>query len=498
MKTILYIPLDERPCNRILPVRQFSPVNISEITILTPPLEFLSRKKKEAPYELLWKWLRENLKSCYQAVISIDMLIYGGLLPSRIHHLDELELNRRFTRLEILLKNITIPVSVFDLIMRTPQYNSSDEEPDYWENWGKRIYKRSTYVHKKKLHILNDNEVHEFRILENEIPEEFILDYERRRKLNLNITGRIIELYNKGIIDHLIIPQDDSSEFGYTATDRELIRNIEPLLISYPGADEVGCTLLCRSALTIAKEPAKKKVFILYDDKDNRRRKPNYEGMSLEESLMLQIQSCGAEAVIDQKDADLILAVQTVDKEQKEAWEQHTRLRDIEILKFFIHSISTFLESGKSVALADVRYSNGGDFTLAQTLIEQNTFFHLTAYGAWNTSGNTIGSVLSRGLIEINWPHEETRLKNFKNHFIDDLLYQGIVRKKLNDSILSEMGINYFNLMDKSDAVSSIAKELLILEIKNLVPHQIFSNENLESLKVAFPWNRLFEIEIQL
>jgi hypothetical protein len=120
------------------------------------------------------------------------------------------------------------------------------------------------------------------------------------------------------------------------------------------------------------------------------------------------------------------------------------------------HSISTFLESGKSVALADVRYSNGGDFTLAQTLIEQNTFFHLTAYGAWNTSGNTIGSVLSRGLIEINWPHEETRLKNFKNHFIDDLLYQGIVRKKLNDSILSEMGINYFNLMDKSDAVSSI------------------------------------------
>ena len=71
------------------------------------------------------------------------MLLYGGLIPSRLHHLSEKEVNER---LDIVhqIKNINphIKIYAFHCIMRAPSYNSSEEEPDYYEDFGYALFRR--------------------------------------------------------------------------------------------------------------------------------------------------------------------------------------------------------------------------------------------------------------------------------------------------------------------------------------------------------------------
>ena len=52
LKTMLYLPLDERPCNWLFP--QMMTRGVAELELLTPPKELLGRKKTPADLEGLW------------------------------------------------------------------------------------------------------------------------------------------------------------------------------------------------------------------------------------------------------------------------------------------------------------------------------------------------------------------------------------------------------------------------------------------------------------
>ena len=289
--SILYVPLDERPCNAGLPLREISPV--SGICILTPPPELLGKKKAPAQYAELWNWLETHLPRCRRAVLSLDMLLYGGLVPSRLHRMDSRELQQRLKALENLLKKTDCPVSAFSLIMRTPKYNSADEEPDYWEDWGELIYRRSCLL--EQYGPGSKTTSPELQCLEQRIPREYLDDYERRRGRNLKTNQGIIRLYRGGLIHHLVIVRDDSSCDGYTAMDRKRLLGNNPDILSYPGADEVGAVMLCRAALSLDDNDSglKRRVHVLYDCEENSGRIPNYQGIPLRESLPLQIRSSG-------------------------------------------------------------------------------------------------------------------------------------------------------------------------------------------------------------
>jgi len=493
MIRILYIPLDERPCNRKFPVEQFPPEERCGFEIITPPMALLGRKKEAAPFDALWQWFCEKIRLCDRAVISLEMMLYGGLLPSRIHNLDEEALMHRLSELERVLKQVKIPVYAFNLIMRTPRYNSSDEEPDYWEWWGARIYRRSELLNRKIAGSAGAEELAELEALSRQIPREYLQDYEIRRALNKKITFRIIDLYRKGIIDYLVIPQDDNSELGYSNMDRKEILGEEGHPVMYPGADEVGGSLLSRAALDSKNGDVKRKVYVLYDRDEGRIMVPNYEGMPLEMSLGYQIENCGGRMVSTPEEADLILAVQTTDQERREAWKQENRGDEENLQESFVGRMENLFDKGKAVALADVRYSNGGDFFLAGKMAKVGIFSWLKAYGAWNTSGNTIGSVLSRALIEINWPDEFTRTGNLKLHFIDDLLYQAFVRREIMTKYLSNADLDYFDLGDKAEEMSRLVKKLMAWKLDSI---GISPPGDFSEVIISFPWNRLFEIEV--
>lgn len=112
--------------------------------IIVPSKDILVNKKQPASPQALQKFVLENIKDCDDsAVLSMDMLLYGGLIPSRLHYLSEKELIDHLSLLDQIKEiNNNIKIYAFQCIMRCPQYNSSEEDPDYYKDYGYALFKK--------------------------------------------------------------------------------------------------------------------------------------------------------------------------------------------------------------------------------------------------------------------------------------------------------------------------------------------------------------------
>ena len=127
---IVLLPLDERPCNYLFPQKLFSH---DDIEIVLP--KKLGDKKIPADLNEIDNFLTKECKDATGLIISLDTLLYGGLVPSRIHNEKEDTLKERLQILrDIRRENPGLIIYAFNIIMRCPNYSSSDEEPDYYEN----------------------------------------------------------------------------------------------------------------------------------------------------------------------------------------------------------------------------------------------------------------------------------------------------------------------------------------------------------------------------
>ena len=136
--------------------------------------------------EYFKQFIDENIEGCDNCIISIDMIVYGGLIPSRLHYLSETDALQRLELIKYLKQlKPQIKIYAYHCIMRAPSYNSSEEEPDYYENYGFALFRRKYLLDLKKRHGLNQKEKDE--LLGIDIPQEIITDYEQRRLLNTKI-----------------------------------------------------------------------------------------------------------------------------------------------------------------------------------------------------------------------------------------------------------------------------------------------------------------------
>lgn len=277
---ILLLPLDERPCNAAFPGRLFP---ADKVQILLP--RKLGHKKKPADFSVLSDFLFEKAKDADALLLSLDMLLYGGLIPSRLHHLKTETL---FSRLHLIRelkeKYPALPIYAFATVMRCPAYSSDDEEPDYYERFGSAIHARGASMHRALAGLTTSSEAEgpvpspagllpaasnspspagllpaasgEGEIsapfssdpagstsaepvpassLDNEDSQDPELclsgdfetcleDYLARRALNKQLSLQALELVKEGILESIVFPQDDSMRFGFPAMDQEEIR----------------------------------------------------------------------------------------------------------------------------------------------------------------------------------------------------------------------------------------------------------------------------------
>ncbi|MCL2819497.1 MAG: DUF4127 family protein [Oscillospiraceae bacterium] len=504
MTRVIYIPLDERHCNLILPGQIGATAGLE---VITPGADIIGQYKMRGNADVVWSWLIDNAPRCKYAVISLDMLVYGGLVRSRKHSMTTEECSERLKRIKRLREsNPDLVIIAYMLIMRTSNMNNNSEDPDYWLDYGKKMWSLSYLSDKKSRTFLHDLEEKQLKSLEKAIPQEHIDDYTGRRKNNLEINLQALEMLKNGYIDELVIPKDDNSEYGYSTKDNEAILaevsrlGIAHKVMIYPGTDEVGSVLMARILNRV--NDKKPRVFVCYSSTLGPQIIAKYEDRPINESVKCQIISSGCITVDSSVDADIILMVNSPGTEMIEAAEQSSSdqtYSNYRNLREFIERLKFYIDHGSRCIIADIAYCNGADNELMDLLVSENLLDKIHGYGGWNTTSNTLGVVISQGVASCNLGLMSIRSNNelYKIHMyktIEDWAFQANVLKNIVTDLAKNKKIDNYNLDEHIGSIS----ERISTEVNEFIGNELTTLGSIKVGDVRLPWGRTFDIDYDL
>jgi len=442
---ICVIPIDNRPVCYSLP-KDIAAVD-NDIELLLPPREFLGGLIKPAQIDNLFEWL-EKQPECDAIILSLDTLAYGGLIPSRRSTETFEEIKLRIYKLKEILKRKNSKIYAFSSVMRISNNNYNEEEKEYWSEYGKKIFEYSFNYHKYG------------NADSSKIPSEILEDYLNTRKRNFEINKIYLDWQKEGFFETLIFSKDDCAEYGLNVKEAQELESLGGFVKT--GADEIPLTLIARS---IKKDI---KVFVEYTEPDCKNLISNYEDISIEDSVNGQLELSGFVQVADSNVADIVLLVNNFRDKQGElvmGWETQPYNGNLHI-------------QSKPYAVADVRFANGADNAFVEKLLP-NLNNNFLGYAGWNTSANTLGSLLAEVKVVFGANrYNENAFKNLQMiRFLDDWAYQANVRGQINTPCdIGELMKPYAEKLSKAFDYA--------LDCANI--------------KYIYPWNRKFETEIKL
>ena len=467
MKKIALIPIDNRPVCYTLP-KMITDIN-EDIELLLPNRKLLGSLTQNANINALFEWLDE-IKNVDFIVICADTLLYGGLIPSRRTSDTKEILEQRIIKLRnILLKKDSCKTFLFSSIMRISNNNINEEEKEYWSNWGEKIFAYSYNLH--RFEIEGDSSAKQLaKDLAKEIPNDILIDWLTTRERNFSINKMLLKLYDDKIIDTLVYSKDDCAKYGFNVKEAKFLEyeaEKRQNVFVKTGADERPLTLLSR-CLSCDK---KIKIAPVYTNPNAINEISKYEDISVENSVKSQILTAGAEFSTFEN-ADLIMYVNNFKNHQGEI------VMDIET-ENFSGTIQTF---DKPYFIIDILNANGADNNFIKKLKEKINLNNFYGYSAWNTTGNSLGGGIAAAISKFlsKKINEETFKKLQLTRFLDDWAYQANIRQIIksqniqNQQQIKELFKPYEN------------------EIKNFLKNKDYE------IKYSFPWNRYFEIEIEI
>ena len=347
--------------------------------------------------------------------------------------------------------------------MRISNNNINEEEKEYWNLWGKKIFEYSYNTHK-------------YGRFDCDVPQDILNDYLETRKRNFEINKIYLEFQKQGLFNTLVFSKDDCSEYGLNVMEAEELERLGGFVKT--GADEIPLTLLARavndfSLLTPHSLPVNvAPIFLAPEYKDLI---SNYEDVSIENSVKGQLELAGC-TICEPEAADILLYVNNFEEHQGE----------------IVMKVSTKHFSGewnrpeKPYMIADVRFANGADNAFVEKLFEKGFDENFYGYSAWNTSANTLGSLICAAVVKWRSGVQEGRKADLYNQcvfkklqtirFLDDWAYQANVRQMLEKP--------------DEDVIKSKMKPF-----ETTVFEKLGVNYN---TSYKFPWNRLFEVEVEL
>ncbi len=510
MKKVIYIPLDERTCNYKYPgvLAELT----DDIELLVPPRELMGSFRIPADVEKLWDWVFQNISQADYAILSIDTLVYGNIVNSRLHQKTKPECAKYTKNIKKIKEvNPEIELHVFNLVPRVANYNNNSEEPLYWEKYGTKIWKYSYFTDKITRGEIKPEEVSELEEIKNDIPPEILEDFLKRREVNSFVTACCLDLVEEGIIDQLVIPKDDTAKYGLAAVEQRGIsqllfnKRIMDKVMVYPGADEVGCILLARVFNRI--KGFSPRVYIRYSSTMGPGIIPKYEDRPLHEGIKAQITSVGGLVVESPAEADLLLAVNSPGKEMLEAAEQFNK--DVTYYSYsntteFLNYLDYFIqEYQKPVALADTAFCNGADNEFISFALKKGIIGKISSYCGWNTSQNTVGLTLSHANIcsyYNNFEKDQARKRLSRNYLLNHLIESWLFEANIMYELWSytiDKGIDPYKLKENREEIQQII-QVKLNEKLNQELASFIGEDNLEIKNLSLPWDRIFDIDFEI
>ena len=497
---IVMLPVDARPAVR---EQVCDLVALSGAAASVPAKSALGYFRQPADRDALAEWLRRVAATANGLVLSLDMLVYGGLVPSRFIEGDAASLIVRLVLLrEIKSAHPDKPIYAFTATMRLSNNNVNEEEKTYWDVYGERIW-RWSFLTDRATVSQTATDQHAAYIAEQAVPENIRMDYLATRKRNFAVTVAALDLVQAGVIDRLILPQDDTAEYGFNIAERRQLqsivtaRGLRDKVAIYAGADEVAHTL-CARMVHQCSAAAVCRFYLSYSDPANvSQLRARYEDRPIVDSLSAQIAAAGG-MIVDSPDvADIYLLVHTSGVMQGD-WAMRESLPvQMQTSPTWLTGAKAAMVRGQHVALVDLAYANGGDPVVIDALKDVFDLRELMAYAGWNTASNSIGNLVAQCVLQRVTANakKQTGQKNQRVlclRLLEDYLYQSVWRQHIRDA-LSVAGKCEHDMT--ADELQAFVAAKFIPAANDWLVREKF---DFRVTHIELPWQRTFEIDIQL
>ena len=385
---VILVPLDGRP-----PCRQFviDAGRIGGTEVVTPPHELQAYYSQPGDTKAMRRWLLEEVaKGTTNAVfLSVDQLLYGGLLTAREKQATPAEVEEFLAFLrELHEANPAVPIYAFSILPRlTPQ----DTIDGYDERRDIMAYSRLAGRQAAGLPV----DETKLAALKAKIPPASLERYLAHFRENATLNERLIDLTHEGTLTRLVLGQDDGEEYGIPNIEKyALLDYIKSLGLSdrqvflTHGADEIALSLL--AAWHNEQTGYAPKIFVAYNDPGARDRVMPYMAVSTGVCTEEKIRLTGGSLAASPEEADFTLLVSTNDTDKDTLWSRGACVRLLE----------DNLAKGQPTALVDLsKHFNADETVLPQLIAAAFPVNHLLAYAGWNTTSNAIGTAVAQACL---------------------------------------------------------------------------------------------------
>lgn len=492
-KTILYVPQDDRPVDYEYTV---STAEAAGYQVLTPPAQYLSGMNFHGSPDKLMAWVNANAGKADAMVLSIDSLVYGGLVDSRKHNLPMETLTARLEKVEALHKSHkNVPIYVFSTVMRSPWAGGKGVEPDYYLTMGSDIYQLASLQAKMDEEGLNPQERNDWFAIMRRVPMEYLQDWYNRRRKNMSINYRLIDDARKGVFTYYSLGHDDNSVSTQSSLESKYLKMAgtgipKTVFGSFPGADQLGLLLITRASNDFNNYHPK--ITVIYPLGGGEKTVPRYDGQAIGKTIASHVEAIGG-TMVDNERPDLLLAVNTpltTSTTESANFENFPIM--LQSTRDFLTQIEKAVNLDIPVSIVDMAFSNGSDNTLVYGLYQDKMMYRLAAYNGWNTASNSVGYGIAQGVLS-KYMTADAHRDMLTTQYLDNWVYQANVRDyiyRMQQKLEAGVVTQYYPTLNEE--LQSRTKEQL----------QRYASTYLgidpKTVDVTLPWQRLFEVYVDV
>lgn len=513
---IAVLPMDARPCSSAFLDKIGC---IGGFRVLLPPAEWYPDFIRGCDTQRMARWAIETAQQVDCLIVSMDMLLFGGLAPAMWYQPAQ---SAPLERLAVL-KEIRAQCPKLKLYAAFSVPGSSSAARSAKELVDRaQCMSYSQLSHKILLHGRDEDRQALDQLME-QIDTAALQDYLDVRDRAWQVCMRLLDCLEDGTLDFLSLGANDSSVYGLHRVRLQKLmeeiyrRDVEDRAVVYSGTDEQCQLLLIRAMQALQNRQVR--FFPRYSCSGGELLVAPFEYLPLGDNLRLMMFAAGCMMVDTPAQADVILMVNTA----CQGWDDYREMEKAQSGYFlpeprhnlweFVSAIRWYDEQGCRVAVADAAFANGCDIGLVRFLERCQDLTRLTAFSGWNTAANTLGTAIAqaaaRTLYQLSGREElccECRQQEFLlERFADEYLYQVLVRPRVN-ALVEQKGGSVVNLEELYEPINQYAAEQMAPLLKEFFARHFqnrplpgaFSGSRILSMqpRIRLPWARTFEIAV--
>ena len=505
---LLLVPLDGRP-----PCRQFviDAGRIAGFDLITPPSAIQDYYSQPGDTQALQAWLQDNIAGSNGIILSVDQLLYGGLLAAREKEKTPAEREAMIQFLRALhAAHPEVPIYAFSILPRqTPQ----DTIDGYQERKDLLAYSRLKGRQAAGLSI-DENELSR---LEAAIPPDSLSRYLAHFQENEALNRELIQLASEGVLTQLVLGQDDGEPYSIPNIEKDKLRQCiagqqlsDSQVCLTHGADEIALSLL--AGIQNKRTGFRPRILVRYNDPQTAASIMPYMAISTADTVTEKIALLGGEEVTSEGDADFTLMVSANDNERDSVSSRADTVKQLTANQL----------AGRPTALVDLSKHFQAQETVLPLLIQANYPVNaLIAYAGWNTTSNAVGTALAQASLYLSARQQATsrsemmgltaaNLSFLQNRIMEDYFYLKEDIDVVNHALqragytnTADLDLEHNYRWANAMLQQSLKKQLA--SYKNTrsfrTPVQFSSPEGVFSLMmqdmtvdVSYPWPRTFEV----